>query len=110
MTIELLYLPDCPHHGAASNLIRDVLNAEGITAEFTETLISDYAEAMERRFPGSPTLRVNGRDIEDPDSDHLTVGFACRTYLVEGKRLGVPPRHWLERAVRVARFPEEDCQ
>lgn len=110
MTIELLYLPNCPHHGAASDLIRDVLNAEGMAAEFTETAISDYAEAKEQRFPGSPTLRVNGRDIEGPDSGHLTVAFACRTYLVNGKRLGVPPRLWLERAIRSARILQEDRQ
>ena len=110
MTIELLYMPDCPHHSAAAHLIRDVLNAEGMAEEFTETPISDYAEAKEQRFPGSPTLRVNGRDIENVDSDHLIVGFACRTYLIDGTPQGVPPRAWLERAVRAARISEEGRQ
>ena len=42
MTVELLYLPGCPHHSGALDLVRDVLKDQGITAELTETPISDY--------------------------------------------------------------------
>jgi hypothetical protein len=62
MTVELLYLPSCPYYGAALELARDVLKNEGMAAELIEMPISDYDEAIERRFPGSPTLRVNGQD------------------------------------------------
>lgn len=108
MTVELLYLPGCPNHGEAAALVRDVLGDERLSAEFTVTLIDDYDEAMKHGFPGSPTLRVNGRDIEDVPRDHLTAGFACRTYLVDGKPQGLPPRAWLELAIRAARSAEED--
>jgi hypothetical protein len=107
MTLELLYLPNCPHHREASDLVREVLKNEGIAAELTETPITDFRDATERSFPGSPTLRVNGQDIEDVPSNHLAVGFACRTYLVDGVAHGVPPRAWLERAVRAAHANEE---
>ena len=107
MTVELLYLPNCPHHSAALDLARDVLKVGGMAAELIETPISDYEEAIERKFPGSPTLRVNGQDIEDVASEHLAVGFACRTYLVDGISRGVPPRAWLERAIRAAQATEE---
>lgn len=107
MTVELLYLPNCAHHRATLDLVRNVLKDDGIVAELTETSISDYGEARERNFPGSPTLRVNGRDIEDVPFNHLAVGFACRTYWVNGKPQGVPPRSWLERSVRAARISEE---
>lgn len=107
MTVELLYLPNCPHHYEALDLVRDVLKIEGITAELMETRISDYQEAIERSFPGSPTLRVNGRDVEDVDCAQLAVGFACRTYRVDGISRGVPPRAWLVRAVRAARATEQ---
>ena len=107
MTVELLYLPNCPHHREASDLVHEVLKDEGITAELIETPISDLRNARARSFPGSPTLRVNGQDIEDVPSAHLAVGFACRTYLVDGVTHGVPPRAWLERAVRAAHADEE---
>jgi hypothetical protein len=108
MTLELLYLPGCPNHSAAVSLVRNVLEAEGLSTHFGETPISDYDEAMMHSFPGSPTLRVNGQDIENVPSGSLKVGFACRTYVVDGKLQGVPPRSWLERAVRAARIQEED--
>jgi hypothetical protein len=110
VTVELLSLPGCPHHDAAVDLVRDVLESAGLSAEFTQTLIADYAEAKRHGFPGSPTLRVNGRDIEDVPAGHLTVGFACRTYYIDGKPLGAPPRAWLERAIQAACISEENHQ
>ena len=107
MTVELLYLPNCPHYRETSDLVREVLRDEKIVAELTETLVSDFRDATERSFPGSPTLRVNGQDIEGLPTNHLPVGFACRTYLVDGIAHGVPPRAWLERAVRAAHAAEE---
>lgn len=107
MTVELLYLPSCPNHIAALELARDVLKKEGMDAELIEMPISDYDEAIERRFPGSPTLRVNGQDIEDVPSERLAVGLACRRYLVNGVSHAIPPRAWLERAIRTAHDAEE---
>jgi hypothetical protein len=110
MTLELLYMPGCPHHEAAIDLIHDVLNQRGLKAEFTETVISNCDEAKRHSFPGSPTLRVNGRDVEDLAANRLPVGFACRTYWVNGRPQGVPPRAWLERAVRAGQLLDEGRQ
>jgi hypothetical protein len=57
-------------------------------------------------FSRSPMVRANGEDIENVPSDRLHVGFACRTYFVEGKPQGVPPRSRVERAIRAARGRE----
>ncbi len=107
MTLELLFLPGCPNHSAAVQLVRDVLETEGLSMELMETPITDLDQAQMHGFPGSPTLRVNGQDIEDIPPERLSVGFACRTYLVNGKPQGVPPRSWLEQAIRAARTKEE---
>lgn len=106
MTVELLYLPDCPNHGAAVDLIRSVLRAESMSAELREVAIRDYEEASAHAFPGSPTIRINGQDIENVPSHKVGVGFACRTYLVEGKAQGLPPRSRLEHAIRAAQKQE----
>jgi hypothetical protein len=104
VTLELLYLPGCPNHGTAANLVRSVLQAEGLSAELNEIPVIDYKQAQEVGFPGSPTLLVNGRDVETGFPSQ--VGFACRTYMVEGKPLGVPPRSWIEDAIRCAKMRE----
>lgn len=54
-------------------------------------------------------MRVNGEDVENVPSHRLGVGFACRTYFVDGKPQGVPPRSWVERAIRAAR-KREGCR
>jgi len=109
MTLELLYMPGCPHHDDALDLIHEVLSDESLTPEFSETIISDYNQAKRHCFPGSPTFRVNGRDIENVAGDHLRVGLACRTYFEDGIRRGLPPRAWLECALREAQVSEEKC-
>jgi hypothetical protein len=106
MTLDLLYLAGCPNHDLAVELVCSVLEAEGLNAEVRQILIRNDDDARRHGFPGSPTVRVNGRDIEDVPIQQLGIGFACRTYLVEGKSQGLPPRSWLEQAVRTARNQE----
>ena len=106
MTLELLYLPGCPNHGSAVDLVRNVLQAEGVHVEQTQTPISSHEEAMTHRFPGSPTLRINGRDVLRIPSGRFEVGFACRTYWINGQPQGLPPRVWVERALREASHQE----
>ena len=48
--------------------------------------LSTTSKLRRPHFPGSPTLLVNGRDVETGSPSQ--VGFACRTYVVEGKPLG----------------------
>ena len=105
--LELLYLAGCPNHDLTLDLVRLVLQAEGVPVQVQEILIRDYKDACAHRFPGSPTVRVNGQDIENPPPEQFRVGFACRTYMVEGKPQGVPPRAWLEKAIRAAQKQEE---
>jgi hypothetical protein len=102
MTLELLCLPGCPNHDRTVYLLRSVLREEGVNAAVREILVNDYEEARALQFPGSPTVRVNGEDVESIPPRRIDFGLACRTYFVEGKPLGVPPRSWVERAIRAA--------
>lgn len=106
MTVDLLYLAGCPHHEATVELLQRVLEAEGMPAELRQILIRNHEDADVYGFPGSPTVRVNGQDIENMAS-HQLVGFACRTYVVEGKTQGVPPRSLVESAIRAAQRLED---
>ena len=63
MKVEVLYVADCPTHPAAVRLIKDVLASESIVAEIREVLVSDDRMAASLGFPGSPTIRVDGRDV-----------------------------------------------
>jgi hypothetical protein len=106
MRVEVLYVPDCPHHPTAVRLLRDVLLAEGVAAEICQIAVNDAQAAEELRFCGSPTIRINGRDIVENRHSLSFFGLACRVY-AGAKEAGVPPVEMMYRAVREAREGEK---
>jgi len=98
--IEGLYVLDCPHYPAAMAELKNVLAAERIFAPISEVLVADPRMAETLRFPGSPTIRINGRDIAG-ESELQHFALSCRLYPGE-KKPGVPPSEMIHRAVREA--------
>jgi hypothetical protein len=62
-TIEVLSLPGCAGAGDTLRLAGEVAGALAPGAEVRDVRLTEE-EARERGFPGSPTVLVNGRDIE----------------------------------------------
>ena len=62
MTIELLYFDGCPTSKAVHQTLQEVLSEEGIDAQIQLLPVNTAEEAQRVQFPGSPTIRVNGRD------------------------------------------------
>jgi hypothetical protein len=105
LKVEVLYVPDCPHHPSAVRQLRDVLLAEGVQAEINEVVVIGAKAAEEYRFRGSPTIRIDGRDIAGESHSPLSFALACRMY-PGAKEAGVPPLEMMQRAVREARAGE----
>jgi uncharacterized protein DUF2703 len=80
MEMEVLYVRDCPHFAPAMDRLRAVLREEGLRAEISEIEVKDEAAAKAWKFPGSPTIRVNGRDIDPETRTGAETGLACRRY------------------------------
>ena len=100
MKIEVLYVLDCPHYPAAMAELKSVLAIERVSAPITEVLVANARMAETLKFRGSPTIRINGRDIAgDSDLQHFAV--SCRFYPGQ-KQPGVPPSEMIHRAVREA--------
>jgi len=79
MRIELLYVAGCPHCDLTRNRIQAVLNRLNLDTEVIEREITDVEEAKDLRFTGSPTLRVDGADV-DPGNEGTAYGLSCRLY------------------------------
>lgn len=62
--VEILYAPDCPHLVDVRARLVAVAEDEGVAISLGETLIATVEQAEQRRFPGSPTVLVEGRDVE----------------------------------------------
>ena len=103
MRVEVLYVADCPSHTAAVRLVRDALKKEGVGAEVEELLVADECMARSLRFQGSPTVRINGRDVAE-DSPHACAAFGLSCRLYPGSRtLQLPSAELIRRAVVEAR-------
>ena len=99
MEIELLYWDGCPSHTEARELLEDVLRDRGITASITARRVGTQADAEALRFPGSPTIRVDGKDV-DPAGATARPALNCRIYrLPDGRVSPVPTREQLEEAL-----------
>jgi hypothetical protein len=97
--IELLFWDGCPSHPEAEALLRDVLAGRGVDAEVEMREVATQAEAEAERFPGSPTIRIDGRDV-DPDGAGARPSLTCRIYrLPDGRVSPVPSREQLEEAL-----------
>ncbi|GAB4364643.1 MAG: hypothetical protein Kow00128_06490 [Deltaproteobacteria bacterium] len=99
MKVEILYFEGCPNHTPAFELVERVLQREGIRAEVDRVEVPDFETARALRFLGSPSVRVDGVDIE-PGREGDPPFFGCRTYTVEGRTSGLPPEAWLVDALR----------
>ncbi|HSU59862.1 MAG TPA: DUF2703 domain-containing protein [Bryobacteraceae bacterium] len=97
MKIEVLYFEGCPNHGPVVDRLKAVLRQAGLPAEVSEIEVRDESAAKRLKFVGSPTIRVNGLDIEIDSRNVEETGFACRRY--PG---GVPPEEMIWAALREA--------
>lgn len=102
MRVEVLYVAGCPSHRAAVAMVREVLDAQGVATQIEEVLVKDGEMARELRFPGSPTIRVNGLDVEGEPLSAASFALSCRLYS-GSKHAGLPPPEMIHRAVVEAR-------
>ena len=97
--IEVLYVRDCPHYPGTLELVERVRAELGIDTELRTTLIVDQAAADQARFPGSPTVRVDGHDVEPGSEPATEYTVACRLYRLEHRFAGQPEERWVREAL-----------
>jgi hypothetical protein len=99
--VEFLYSPDCPSYRPALALLREVLTEERLPLEIRMVSVDTEFEAHRAQFPGSPTIRVHGQDIERAKAP--PIGLTCRTYRrPDGTMSPVPSKEAIRQAVRGA--------
>src|ERR1700722_17991263 len=103
MKVEILYSSGCPNHVTAVDCVREVLQQEETHADMVEVEVKDAITAQQVGFLGSPSIRVDGQDVEPEARAVRSFGMMCRTYLDGGRRAGVPPPEWIRAAVREAK-------
>jgi len=120
MKIQLLYILDCPWCVKTKELIKDSLKELGIKADVEEILIDSDEKARKHKFAGSPTIRINGKDIQKKVSKAQCLPCeemseqskganefvkqeckcGCRTYFYKGKQYPYPSKQMIKEAVK----------
>jgi len=96
--IEVLYFDGCPTHEAATRILREVL-AERVAKDEVELVaVNSDEEAQSLRFPGSPTIRVDGRDLF-PTPERGVWALGCRTYVTPEGLKGYPTTEMIREAL-----------
>ncbi len=105
MNVCLLSFEGCPSAAPAEEALRRVLTEEGVEVEIEKVEVPDEETAKTHRFLGSPSIQINGLDIEE-SRRAAPPAFGCRIYRTEEGGIGVPPEEMIRVAVRRARGPK----
>jgi hypothetical protein len=89
-SVELLYWEGCPSHPQALAQLREAMAELGLDAETIEVRHIDTDERAEAEsFVGSPTIRVDGVDVQDPGDE--PTALTCRIYHRRDGRISAVP-------------------
>jgi hypothetical protein len=95
--VEILYLDGCPNHESAVALVKRIDRELGTDADVRLVDVPDQETATRLRFLGSPTIRVDGVDV-DPTTEERTrdeYGLSCRVFSTERGPAGQPEERWI---------------
>jgi hypothetical protein len=98
MKIEILHFDGCPTYRVTENTLTQVLAEEGVEAEVELVAVNSDVEARRLRFPGSPTIRVDGRDLF-PTPEREDWRLVCRVYATTEGLMGSPTAQMLKAAL-----------
>lgn len=97
MLVEVLYFDGCPSHDRLMPALLALTSSRDV--EIVERRVQTLEDADAFRFLGSPSLRVNGRDIERGAEHRTDYGMKCRLYRSPSGLSGVPPQELIKRAL-----------
>lgn len=96
---EILHFRGCPNWETARRVVERVGSELGLEPELRLVEVSDAETAVKLRFLGSPTVRVDGRDVEPGVEEREDFVLACRVYWLDSGARGVPAEQWIRDAL-----------
>jgi hypothetical protein len=97
--VEILYFEGCPNHEPARALVDRLAGELRVEPEIELIQVADPEAAVRLRFLGSPTVRVNGVDVEPGAEERREFVLSCRVYRGESGFSGQPEERWIRDAL-----------
>lgn len=98
--VELLIFDGCPNVDATVERARDAIREAQVCADLRIVSVENDDQARNLLFLGSPTVRVDGIDVDPSTESRSDYGLQCRVYNVSGRLENVPPSDWIVAALR----------
>lgn len=98
--VELLWFSNCANHAAARRMLEEVIAEVAPGTSIHDVDATDPVLAQRVRFPGSPTIRVDGRDVDPNYTDPGDYTPRCRLYRTDAGLRGLPERRWITDALQ----------
>ena len=102
VVVEVLYFDGCPNHESALELIERLGRELGVEPEVRLVNVPNQEAAQRLRFLGSPTIRVDGRDVDPHTEERDDYALSCRVFRTEAGIVGQPDERWVREALRSA--------
>ena len=102
MKIEILVFDGCPNIETTEKLVSETINELGIDANIEIVNVVDNDDAVAKRFLGSPSVRIDGKDLEVEEDELTQYTMRCRIYRDGDKQSGVPSKDILMDKLREA--------
>jgi hypothetical protein len=80
MRIAVLYFDGCPNHASTVERVKQIAADLGVQERIEEIEVTSLDQAQQLRFLGSPTVWVNGVDIDPSARQRTNYGLGCRVY------------------------------
>ena len=106
--VEILYFDGCPNHEPALAVVERVDRELGTNADVRLVNVPDHATAERVRFLGSPTVRVDGVDVDPHAEQRTEYALSCRVFTTEHGPAGQPDERWIRDALAKAATPGRD--
>jgi len=98
--IEFLFWEDCPSHGPTWERLQAILTEKGLKAQVRQIEIRTDEDAKQWSFCGSPTILINGEDIDPKGARAQRIGLNCRVYHTpDGRVTPVPSEEMIRTAI-----------
>jgi hypothetical protein len=103
VNVELLYFDGCPSYERLLPRLRElVAEAGGVPEAIELRRVETIEAAAAERFLGSPTIRVDSRDVDPSAAERDDFGLTCRIYRTDGGQSPLPPDGWIRDALTSA--------
>ena len=97
VNVEFLYFKSCPGHKQALANLKAVLKESKVNANLLLINVISEAQAAKLGFQGSPSIRVNGKDLDGRNEGH---SYSCRIYQIGGKITPTPSKEFIQQKLR----------